>query len=109
MAKIKVIIKKHGRDAYVASINDDLQTLQQHVGGYIECIELPLDNIKRVNVICNDEGKIRKLPANFVIPQYWDIITGDAIIAADDGRGDFTDLSKEQEAAALAFLRGNSV
>jgi len=58
--KIKVIIKRPGEKPYVTNISDTLKNLQRTVGGYIETVTLA-DNLV---LICNEEGRIRKLPYN---------------------------------------------
>ena len=72
--KIKVIIKEPNKDPVVSEIVDDLKTIQKIVGGYIEVVPFP--NVKGVDLVVNEEGKLEKLPGNFFIPHYEDCIVG---------------------------------
>ena len=67
MEKIKVIIKRPD-EAYghIAHINNDLKTLQETVGGYIEAVEIG-DNVV---LICNEDGKNLGLESNFAIGEF---------------------------------------
>lgn len=60
----------------IASIGNDLKSLQQIVGGLIEAT-YPYDD--PVAIICNEEGKILGLPLNRKLEDY-DIIAGTFII-----------------------------
>ena len=62
MDEIKVIIKKPGEAAFEARIANELETLQEWVGGYIETYALTYN--PAVIVICNEEGKLLGLPYN---------------------------------------------
>ena len=54
--KIRVIVKRPGEAAFMTVINNELETLQKIVGGYIETVTLADDFV----VICNEDGKIKK-------------------------------------------------
>lgn len=86
---MKVVIKKVGQEPEVKEIENDLNVLQDIVGGYIECFYIA-DNII---CICNEEGKILGLPENFICDS--DIIVGDVIFCAA-GEEDFDSLTDEQ-------------
>ena len=60
MQNIRVIIKKPNEEAYMTVIKNELETLQKIVGGYIETVTLADDFV----VICNEDGRIKKLPQN---------------------------------------------
>ena len=60
MKKIQVWIKRTGEDPRHVWISNTLQNLQNHVGGYIECITLAAN----VVIICNEEGRLMGLPYN---------------------------------------------
>lgn len=55
--KIKVIIKRPGVKPYATNISDSLENLQRTVDGYIETVTLA----ENLVLICNEEGRIRKL------------------------------------------------
>lgn len=59
---IRAIIKKTGEAPYEAWIENELKTLQEWVGGYIETYALSYN--PAVIVICNEEGKLLGLPYN---------------------------------------------
>ena len=46
MDKVKVLIKKPGQEPYIEEVENKLETFQEIVGGYIECVEFPgLENV----------------------------------------------------------------
>lgn len=101
MKKIKVIIKrpdeKHG---HVTNISDSLKNLQKIVGGPIEIVSLPFPHTV---LICNEEGKLRGLPTNFLCGILLkDFIVGDAIICGTDGE-DLTDIPIDFQAWKTAL------
>lgn len=86
MVKIKVIIKRPDEEfGHVCNISDSLENLQKTVGGFIEVI--PLAN--KIVMICNEEGKLRKLEPNFHMP--YDTIVGTVIICGVIGEN-FSDI-----------------
>lgn len=86
---MKVIIKEVGKRARVEDIKNELSTLQELVGGYIETVTLD-----DVVMICNEEGKMQGLKPNFSMG--YDVIVGTAVFVAHDGKGEFTDLNDWQ-------------
>ena len=58
---IKVIIIEPGKAPYLKEIVDELECLQEIVGGYIEPI-YPFED--DVALVCNEEGKLNGLPQN---------------------------------------------
>lgn len=76
---MKVIMKqpseKVGR---IIDIHNELEPLQRAVGGYIEMV-----NLGRFIIICNEEGKLRGMTANFKCLS--DIICGPALVCGIDG------------------------
>ncbi len=87
---MKAIIKEVGQSPRVEDIKNDLATLQELVGGYIECVMIG----QGVVLVVNEEGKLDGLPVNFPLGN--DVIVGTAVFVADGFDGDFTDLSDEQ-------------
>ena len=74
-------------------IKNTLKAKQEIVGGNIELAYL--ENDDSVVLICNEEGKIKELPANRDIG--YDIIVGNMIIAGDDSEtGEFVSLTDSQ-------------
>lgn len=60
MGTIKVWVKRPGEKPEKIQIKNTLEGLQKIVGGYIETVTMASDFV----VICNEEGRIRKLPYN---------------------------------------------
>jgi len=93
--KIKVIIAEPGKLAYEAQIGSDLKSMQKLVGGFIEAIYLFEDPVA---LICNEDGKRKKLPLNRsvrgTIKPLWDIIVGTFFFCGIDGEN-FCSLSPE--------------
>lgn len=82
-----------------------LETLQDLVGGYIEIIH-PDNFPSYVQLVCNEEGKIRRLPANrYVTVHGWpDIVCGTFVLCASgivDGEPDLIPFTDEQTKTVL--------
>lgn len=58
--KISALVKMPGQPAQRQLIDNDLETLQILVGGYIEAVNIDSDLV----VVCNEEGMINDLPFN---------------------------------------------
>jgi hypothetical protein len=87
MGKIKVGIKRVNEELKLVEIEDNLQSYQKIVGGYIEVVYMDAGYI----MICNEEGKFENLPVNFVLEH--DYIVGDVFFAKQD-REDFGTLTE---------------
>lgn len=94
-----VIIKRPGERAEEATIPNTLKALQDAVGGYIETVTLASDAV----IICNEEGRIRKLPYNctFCGLQFY----GTIIFCGVDG-DEFADVPLSLEDFYHFVLRG---
>lgn len=86
---MRIVIKKVGQFPEVREIKGTLENLKEIVGGYIECINM-FDNVL---CVCNEEGKLLGLPANFLFMN--DIIVGDVFFCAG-GEEDFESLNDNQ-------------
>ena len=77
-------------------IDNELEALQDAVGGYIQV--LYPDPHRPVGLICNEEGKLRGLPANRALRDedgdIYDIVAGNFFLAGI-GEDDFIDLPDE--------------
>lgn len=62
--KIKILYVQEGKLANTISIENNLKTMQELVGGYIETLTLFDDEVV---IICNEEGKLCNLPLNRAI------------------------------------------
>lgn len=89
MEKMKVIIKRPDEKVgHVANISNTLENLQKIVGGHIEVHTLTSNGCV---LICNEEGKLKKLEPNFRLGNVFpDVIVGTVIITGtnDDNFGD---------------------
>lgn len=94
---MKIVYVNPNEKPYELEINKKLEQYQQLVGGYIECV-YPYDD--NAVMVCNDEGKLDRLPLNRGIyndtGKLIDVIAGSFFIVGDDGEGDFCSLTDEQ-------------
>ncbi|MBQ3791587.1 MAG: DUF3846 domain-containing protein [Clostridia bacterium] len=91
MRGTRMLVIEPGLEPREAKVGIELRDLQKAVGGYIECCYPFEDNAL---IIDNEEGKLIGLPGNRKIGE--DIIAGTFLIAGDDGKGGFADLSDDQ-------------
>jgi hypothetical protein len=95
MGEILALIVEPEKAPYTKIILDELQTLQDIVGGNIEVV-YPFEDL--VGLIVNEEGKLLDLPLNRALRDedgnIYDIIAG-TIIVVGLGEGDFTSLTPE--------------
>ena len=79
--RIEVILLQTGMEAKVIEIENDLDTMQTIVDGYIEEY-MPFED--DVALVCNEEGKVRELELNRAIRDehgaILDIIAGDCFL-----------------------------
>lgn len=61
-----IIKKEPNREPDVMDVSEDIEELQAHVGGYLEPIPVQINN-KWVLILCNEDGKRLKKPANIKI------------------------------------------
>ena len=81
MNEIKVIIKRPGEAAFEARIANELETLQEWVGGYIETYTL--NTCPPVVLICNEEGRLLGMRRNCRLED-WTFV-GTIILAGTNG------------------------
>lgn len=86
---MKIIVKKADQIPEVREVENELHVFQEIVGGYIECLPI-FDNVL---CVCDEEGKLKGLPINFVFAG--DIIVGDVFFCAEN-EGDFESLDTYQ-------------
>lgn len=105
MNKLKVVVVPLGADAYVAEIDNSLETMQMLVGGYIETARITecgaaFDGCR---LVCNDEGYIRQLKMNKLG------IKGPFFIISDRicGDGEMVGLEEGQAQMIAAVLNSN--
>lgn len=88
---MEVLIIEPGKTPHLADIKNDLKTLQEIVGGYIEVV-YPFEN--SICLICNEEGKLIGLPLNRSLEDF-DIIAGTFVIVGL-GEDNFCSLTPDQ-------------
>ncbi len=98
--KIRVLLVEPGKYPKSIEIPDTLEAMQGLVGGYIE-VYSPFD--EEVSIVCNDEGKIRKLPLNRAIydpdtGELLDIIAGSFfLVGTPEDSDSFQSLTQHQQ------------
>jgi hypothetical protein len=90
--EIKIIIVEPNKIPYVKTVENDLKTFQNIVGGYIECVMIK----DKIDFVCNEEGKILELPKCRYIEEINDIIAGTFFMTKADEEGNFTSLSEKE-------------
>ena len=88
--KIKVVMVEPHKSPYIAEIGNDLSSMQESVGGYIQAVDLE----PHVSLICNEEGKLLGLEGNRSLDN--DVLVGNFFIAGNNDEGEFTSLTDEQ-------------
>ena len=97
---ITVIMVEPNQEARITEIDSSLESMQNIVGGYIEEY-MPFED--EVAIICNEEGKVNRLPLNRAVydehsKEMIEIIAGDFFIAyAPVGSENFKSLPKDLE------------
>ena len=92
--KIKVIVKQPYMQPEILELEDTLENWQKQVGGYIQFLPSPFND--NVQIICNEEGKIKRLQGNFMVPEFNDYIVGTAVFCSFNKQGDLQSLTEEQ-------------
>lgn len=95
---MKILVVEPKRKPRVVDIENKLETLQELVGGSVECL-YPFED--EVALVCNEEGKIEGLPLNRALYDedgvMYEIIAGNFfVIGAPADAENFTDLTREQ-------------
>ena len=83
---MRVLIKEPGKDPRRIFIPNQLDVMQQLVGGYIEHIHYS----EGVGIICDEEGKLKGKDRNFFFKD--DVIVGTVLFVGDDDDMYFTDI-----------------
>ena len=101
--KLKVVMVEPNKPPYVAEIGNDLDSMKNAVGGYIQ----PVNLAPYVSLVCNEEGKLLGLEGNRSLGN--DIIVGNFFIVGYNEEGEFISLTKEQmEEYMQQFLKPES-
>ena len=79
---MNVLMVEPGKAPYVTDIGNDLRSMQQAVGGYIQAV-YPYE--EAVVLVCNEEGKLDGLPLNRALRDedgdIYDIVAGNFFLA----------------------------
>lgn len=86
---MKIVVKRVGQEPEVKEVENELHTLQELVGGYIQCVNLP----NNILCVCDEEGKLKNSLPNIVLGA--DVICGN-IFFCSAGEEDFESLNDEQ-------------
>ena len=87
---MKVIVKNPNQKSEVMEISNELEELQQLVGGYIETIPYK-DNII---ILIDEEGRLKDSENNIAVPKYG-MLVGNIIFIGTKGE-DFISLTEDQ-------------
>lgn len=83
---IKVIRLPFDSDPLVVEVDPTLTALQALVGGgYIEIVPVGRDGLE---LVCDEEGKLKGLPLNVAIFGGQDVVAGDAFLMRHDRKGE---------------------
>ena len=99
IGKRMLVIEPH-KAPYEAVVPDELESLQEAVGGYIE-ITYPFED--NAIVISNEESKLIGMDGNRRVNDQ--IYAGPMLISADDGSGELADLADKQIAKYTEMFR----
>lgn len=94
---------------------DDLKSLQDIVGGYIEHISFPFKNNCVLSGFINEEGKILNLPINKMASLLWmksnnwdkpyDVLCGNVVVTGSvDKEGNTKDITDEQLSNVMLYI-----
>mgnify|MGYP003293114903 CR=1 FL=1 len=92
---IRVLVKEPYKEPYLKEIEDTLENLQEIVGGYIECVEMP--GMRNVDLYVNEEGKLDRQTGNFWLPEYEDCVVGTCyMVGYEPEEGESIDITDRQ-------------
>lgn len=95
--RIPVLLVDQLEEPYFTSIRSNLHEYRRIVKGNIEMISCP--DLKGIDIICNEEGKIMSLPLNRSLTdnhEVYDIVAGTMILAGNDHEGETIGLTEDQ-------------
>lgn len=102
--KLKILLKKVGREPQIKFIDNTLKAKQKLVSGLIEVLDFEDDTL----IVCNEEGKVLNLPPNTIFDM--DYIAGDYFVVGNDFRNaDFKSLTDEQIQKVTPIINNKSL
>lgn len=105
MSKIKGISMRVDEQPQVEEIENDLRAFQRYVGGYIQTVKISDD----VVMIVNEEGKLMRLPPNFLCDTIHDVIVGNAIFVGCTEWGEWKTLTPDQANKVLDYIEYSTI
>lgn len=96
MSKIRVVMCPARRAPYITEMDGSLESMQEAVGGYIECVTQPDGSV----IICNEEGRILAMSDNKSLPG----LVGDCFICGSAGE-ELVGLSENEAASWLHICK----
>ena len=95
-----VVIKLPGEEAQVRQVQAcDYQFMKGFIGGYLEHL-----GFSGLDFWMDEEGKLKKLPANIVLP-WGDVVAGPLLITSANEEGDAIGLTEDQVVRATRLLK----
>ena len=93
---LRIYVKRPGGEPYQSIIKNELEPLQEAVGGYIETVPIAKDCV----IICDEEGLLKNLPFNCELCGHW--FFGTILFVGVDGE-EFTDVPMAWKDFKTAF------
>lgn len=84
---MRVVVKEPNKTGTIEQVTNELETFNNLVGGYIECLNIK-DNLI---LVCNEEGKLMDLEPNLYFNN--DTVVGTVVFVEFNRDGDFVGLS----------------
>ena len=100
---IKIVFKAPNYPPQILEVKNCYPVFRDLIKGFLETVWLE----KGLLMVCDEEGKIKKLRKNFLLPQIHDIICGPVFFCSANAEGDFTSLNDEQLALAKKLVEEN--
>ena len=101
---ITAVVKYPGKEPEVIEHPNTLRGYQKVVNGYIEAVPFP-GREDDMDIVMNDEGKIKHLEPNIFIPEYRDVFVGPMIAVGVTQDLMWRSLTEEETKYALKYFR----
>lgn len=98
-----LVIPHENGNVRAVDIAGTLESMQELVGGYIQCAPMPQLNARRIELVVNEEGLLAGLPSNANLWPFF--FVGQAFMVGTDGE-DFVGLNDDQLAYAKGWIKG---
>ena len=97
MSKLSCVVVPVGQKPYVHEVENEIRSLQELVGGYIELLHLS----PSILLICDEESKLKGREGNRHVGH--EIIAGQFIVVGDAGES-FRSLTSVEQKIVLSFF-----